>query len=80
MGAMCFMVLGIVLLGCSDGNVYTLYRNSPRNEHVRLHVATFDANEEDKYNNENCVLARDLFAAQQGVTARFWCKKGRFRP
>jgi hypothetical protein len=74
------MVIGIVLLGCSDENIYTLYRDSPGFKDMRLHIATFDARESENYNNENCVLARDLFAAQQGVVVRYWCEKGRFRP
>jgi hypothetical protein len=78
MGAWCLMVAGLVLLGCNDGSAYTLV--SARGEHMRLHIATFDANEPYKYNDENCLIARELFTAhQQGVVARFWCEKGRFK-
>jgi hypothetical protein len=46
---------------------------------MRIHVATFDAADGDKYNRENCNLARDLFAQQPGVTVKYWCETGRFR-
>jgi len=47
---------------------------------MRVHVATFDAREDEKYNNENCQVARELFAGQSGVTVSYWCEKGRYRP
>jgi hypothetical protein len=46
---------------------------------MRLHVATFDANEQEEYNRENCEVAARLFAAQAGVKTKFFCEKGRFR-
>jgi hypothetical protein len=73
------MIAGIVLLGCSDAAVYTLYRNSVVMEGARLHVATFDAADAEDYNSENCLAARDLFQQQPGVRTRFWCEKGKFR-
>lgn len=70
------------LLGaCDDWNgVYTLYRNSVMDENMRVHVATFDANDGEKNNQGNCWIARDLFANQGGVKVRYWCERGRFRP
>lgn len=59
---------------------FTLYRTSPVDASMRLHVATFDAMENENYNRENCLLAANLFAAQPGVRARYFCEKGRFRP
>jgi hypothetical protein len=79
MSGLCIVIAGIVLLGCSDAAVYTLYRNSVAMEGARLHVATFDAPDGEEYNSENCQAARDLFQQQPGVRTRFWCEKGRFR-
>ena len=72
------------LTGCDYSNVYTLYRNSPtvgeiHGEKARIHVATFDAAQSEEYNRVNCETARRLFAGQ-GVTIRYWCEKGRYRP
>ena len=72
------------LIGCDDSNVYTLYRTSPtageiHGEKARIHVATFDAAQSEEYNRLNCETARQLFAAE-GVTVRYWCEKGRYRP
>jgi hypothetical protein len=47
---------------------------------MRLHVATFDAQESESYNRENCLVAANLFAAQPGVKVRYFCEKGRYRP
>ena len=60
-----------------DGDVYSLYRSSVFQDIARIHVATFDANEPGNYNRDNCMSAADLFAAQPGVTVRYWCEKGR---
>lgn len=74
-----------------EGAVYTLIRSSvtdqddPLSEKpkMRIHVATFDAEQgesSDRYNSENCDAARALFAGQPGVRVRYWCEKGRYRP
>lgn len=75
---------GVGLVGCSgisDDHVFTLYRTSPgtNGASMRLHVATFDAADDESYNNGNCEIARGLFQGQPGVTIRYWCEKGRFR-
>lgn len=44
-----------------------------------MHVATFDASDGAKYNNENCQVARALFESLPSVRVRYWCKKGRYR-
>ncbi len=62
-----------------DKEAYTLYRNSVTNEHMRIHVATFDARAGHDYNMANCNIARDLFANQGGVTVRYWCERGRIK-
>ena len=75
----------------SDGGIYTLYRSSAvlpgmsfddinKLEAMRIHVGTFDAPEGEAYNQENCRLAEDLFSSQPGISTRFWCEKGRYRP
>jgi hypothetical protein len=66
--------------GCSNSeSTYTLYRNSTTDESMRLHVATFDSADGEKYNQGNCDVARELFQRQEAVKTRFWCEKGRFR-
>ena len=79
-----FAIAIIVLSACSisgasEGQIFTLYRNSVTDENMRLHVATFDAAENEEYNRGNCVQAQLLFQSQQGVKTKFWCEKGRFR-
>ena len=68
--------------GCSlpsEAGVFTLYRNSPIDATMRIHMATFDSKDGEAYNRGNCDIAVDLFAKQPGVTARYWCEKGRYR-
>jgi hypothetical protein len=55
MSGLCITVAGAVLFGCSDAAVYTLYRSSIVMENARVHVATFDSTDGEKYNNENCL-------------------------
>ncbi len=74
------VVISLFLLAaCSDGQTYTLYRNSVTDENMRIHVASFDAAEEEAYNRGNCEQAQLLFQNQPGVKTKFWCEKGRFR-
>jgi hypothetical protein len=69
------------LIGCGFINdaTYTLYRSSMTDSTLRVHVATFDTDNQGSYNQENCDLARDLFQKQQGVKVKFWCEKGRYK-
>jgi hypothetical protein len=70
------------LASAAQGNrttSYTLYRTSPADASMRVHVATFDATEAESYNRENCQVAAKLFAAQPGVTVNYFCEKGRYR-
>lgn len=69
----------LVACGPSEGEVFTLYRNSVTDGNLRIHVATFDAHEKVEYNHGNCEQTQALFQNQPGVTAKFWCEKGRFR-
>ncbi len=78
-----WIAVGLVLLlgGCDDNHVFTLYRASVLDPNMRIHIATFDAAESSQsYNQENCAIAARLFAQQPGVTVRYWCEKGAFRP
>ena len=63
----------------SKDKVYTLYRNAFFETNARTHVATFDADESEAYNKENCEIARDLFQDQPGVSVTYWCEKGYYR-
>lgn len=77
----CIVASGLSTAGCApgDGSVYTLYRNSPLDANMRIHVASFDTADGEAYNRENCEIAADLFKGQPGVVAKFWCEKGMFR-
>ncbi|CAN1520802.1 hypothetical protein MCEKH45_01098 [Methylophilaceae bacterium] len=68
-----------IISACSSDATYTLYRNSVTDPLMRLHVATFDANDGAGYNQGNCQIAQELFQNQEGVTTKFWCEKGRFK-
>lgn len=72
--------LAALSLACCGGSAatYTLYRNSVLNEGARLHVATFNADEGEAYNRENCAEAARLFQARADVKTKFWCEKGLF--
>lgn len=61
-------------------NAYTLYRGSVAPDVFRVHVATFDAANGEKYNRENCAIAAGLFQRQPGVTVPYWCEWGRYKP
>ena len=63
----------------SKDRVYTLYRNSVLDENNRIHVATFDADEEEDYNKGNCDIAQGLFQQQPTVKVKYWCEKGYFK-
>ena len=65
--------------GCGNKNAYTLYRNVSLSDTLRIHVATFDADEEADYNRDNCEQTRELFQLHPSQLSRFWCEKGRYR-
>lgn len=79
------LLASLFLTACepSEDDVYTLYRRVSVEgaEHMRVHVATFDARREnDGYNMGNCEHVRRLLQAQPSAPARFWwCEKGRYR-
>jgi hypothetical protein len=75
-----FLPLTALSAGWSDSSTYTLYRDTlVENVTPRIHVATFDAGDNEQYNRENCEQARKLFQAQPSVQTKFWCEKGRFK-
>jgi hypothetical protein len=78
LATMAFMLVYMWAFGGGRG-VYTLYRDSPTDKAMRLHFATFDALGEEKQDEENCIIVRDLMHRQSRVTARYWCEKGTFR-
>jgi hypothetical protein len=76
------MAIAIVtsVSGCnSEGDSFTLYRNSVFDENMRIHVASFNTADGEAYNRGNCEQAQMLFQAQPGVKTKFWCEKGTFR-
>ena len=77
-----FLTIILLIFGTTavaNETAATLCRNSVLNENMRYHIATFDTNQGEAYNWENCQLAAKLFQAQPGVTTRFWCEKGKFK-
>lgn len=77
------VILACLLAACEArggaDDSYVLYRSSPVNAAMRLHVASFDTDQGEAYNRGNCEIARDLFQAQPGVKVKYWCEKGRYR-
>ncbi|MFN3774135.1 hypothetical protein [Sphingomonas parapaucimobilis] len=80
----------MALNACGQGSdVFTLYRNSTLDETMRIHVATFDAddygNGSSRYNQQGCTFTATALteraAAMNDGTAPFhyWCEKGTFR-
>lgn len=75
----------------SPQNSATLYRNSPFAYDLRVHWASFDADESDpSYNMNNCMMAARILNAnvtasaeaegkRRDESAGFWCEVGRFR-
>jgi hypothetical protein len=62
-----------------DAEVVTLYRNSPADSAMRIHMATFDAGDGKDYNSENCWIIADMFQRANDPSMRYWCEPGRFR-
>jgi lysine/ornithine N-monooxygenase len=70
-----YLISSVVVAGCgqSGSDVYTLYRNSPVDPQMRIHVSTYDAKDGNEYNNENCQIGQKVFQNQPGVTVKYWC-------
>jgi hypothetical protein len=80
-GKVAALTIALLACGCDDdeSRTYTLYRNSPTGP-LRVHFATFDADEKESYNRGNCELAADLLNRQANPGIKWWCEKGRYRP
>jgi len=86
------LVMAAFVGGCdasSDKGTATLYRNSPLESAVRVHIASFDADESGDFNLGNCGMASrilnaniDASAAAEGKkpyeNVGFWCEPGPF--
>ena len=89
------LTVALMTTGCDDStSSYTLYRNSglsvALNKPVRIHVATFDADESNPtFNRNNCAMSSRLYNANiialtplsstnpiQRVG--FWCEAGKY--
>lgn len=80
MGVRLALASALFLASCgSDEGAYTLYRSSPTDSNMRVHVATFDAKEGAHYNRDNCQIAAELFGRQSGVVVKYWCEKGEYK-
>jgi hypothetical protein len=85
----------MTILGACDTNksgiIFTLYRNSPFDPTLRVHWATFDADETDpNYNMNNCLMAARILNANVTASAKaegmereqsagFWCEGGAYK-
>ena len=87
-----FLGLLLVLSACDDrAQPFTLYRNSGVDPTLRIHFATFNANESARdYNLTNCQMASRLLNANIEELAKaenrkspagvgFWCEPGTFK-
>jgi hypothetical protein len=75
-------ITGCIFIGIPESKVYTLYRSGVFQPTMRIHIATFDADDEqstEEYNHDNCEQTRGLFQTQPGVGTKYWCEKGRFK-
>lgn len=73
------VLMALAVIACdARTSTYTLYRTSTAPGVQRVHVATFDADDSDDYNQFNCFKAAELFAGRPSVAVRYWCEKGRY--
>ena len=70
---MCCAIVYFLLI--PENKTYILYRNSETDKNMRIHISSFNSNESDLYNRDNCEIARDLFQSQPGVRVKYWCEK-----
>jgi len=76
-----FLLVACLLLSACEGSgaMVTLYRSSPGDDAMRIHVASFDADKSAAYNDESCRLAAEHFRKQAKLNVRYWCEPGPFR-
>ena len=60
------------LSGCEAerSDSFTLYRNSALDHSLRVHWASFNANDKDNYNMNNCLMAARLLNANVSASAK----------
>lgn len=73
-GCSVLLCFSVAACGVASTSIYTLYRGSPGDSSARIHVATFDALEEDAYNRQNCLRVAELMMSQPGVVVKYWCE------
>lgn len=102
---LCFLLLPVAcLFGCTEpatteasqsvarerAATFTLYRNSDISRELRIHVATFNADDMPGFNQNNCrmtsrLLNANLVASAESVgrppheSVGFWCEEGSYR-
>ena len=82
----------LTIVGCSgrDDGSATLYRNSELDPAMRVHFASFNAEEKTPYNLNNCQMTARVLNANVAALAKgegreldgrlgFWCEPGPFR-
>jgi hypothetical protein len=77
----------VSLTACSqrleESKVYTLYRSGSVDETMRLHVATFDADDgsnSESYNRNNCDTIKTLRGeVSEAFKNKYWCEKGYYK-
>lgn len=77
---LCLSILVLTSCGSDSAVIYTLYRNSPLDINMRIHMATFDAGDANStYNQENCSIVAELMQNRVGINVNYWCEQGEFR-
>lgn len=88
------MVTALALSGCTfqasaNKPTSTLYRNSPIDYGSRVHFATFDADDTQDFNMQNCVMTARVLNSNMDAANKaegnqrdpklgFWCEPGQF--
>ena len=70
------IIAALSLAGCSmptDVTYYTLCRKPPLSSGAAC-IASFDADEPDDYNKQNCEIFRELVQNQPLVTVTWFCQ------
>ena len=62
-----------------EEKVYTLDRDSILLEGERIHFATFDANDTEQYNKDNCLSTADLIMKLPNLQEKYWCENGYYK-
>lgn len=58
--------------------IYTLYRDS-YGTNLRIHISTFDADQNEQWNKVNCKEAAKLRTNKKHNNNKYWCEKGYYR-